>query len=228
MRLGTLSFLLMLTACGGASSATFVADSANATAGDAVRVRLFVTTVQGGVKVGAKVAFSVTAPAELSVASAETNAQGVAETKVTLNEAGIATVTATVDGQDYTASVHYAGVGPGPVVATKVVFDNAPVNVSGQNLLRDGNGAALRVVLMDDSGHVASESTASVTVALTAGSCTARIDPSQVPLYTTQAAASGVASFGYVRFTQTGTGCTLTATSGSLTTAVSGSFDVTQ
>jgi len=228
MRLGTLSFLLMLTACGGASSATFVADSANATAGEAVRVRLFVTTPQGGVKVGAKVAFGVTAPAQLSVTSAETNAQGVAETKVTLNVEGTATVTATVDGTDYTASVHYAAVGPGPVVATKLVFDNQPVNVAGQNLLRDTNNDALRVVLMDDQGRVASDSAASVSVALTAGSCTAKIDPLQVPTYTTQAAASGVASFGYLRFSQTGAGCTLTATSGSLTAAVSGSFDVTQ
>lgn len=220
-----LPVVLMLTACGGAN-ASFVADSATASAGDSVRVRLFVTTPQGGVKVGAKVTFSAPAPAELSATSAETNTQGIAETHVTMNTAGTVVVTATVDGADYTTSIAFQGEGPGPVPATKLRFDNQPANVTGQNLLRDGNNAALRVVLTDDAGNVATTSTASVRVALTGGSCTATIDPSQVPFYTTATPTNGVAEFGYLRFTATGTGCTLTATSTGLTSAVSGTFDV--
>lgn len=221
-----LPVVLMLSACGGASNGNFVADSATASAGDQVRVRLFVTTLQGGVKVGAKVAFSVTAPATLSATTAETNAQGIAETRVTMNEAGTAVVTATVDGADYTASVAFQGNGPGPVTPTKLRFDNQPANVTGQNLLRDASNAALRVVLVDDAGNVATSSSASVSVALTGGACSATIDPTQVPFYTTATASSGVAEFGYIRFTATGTGCTLTATSAGLTAAVSGAFNV--
>ena len=225
MRL-SLPVLLMLSACGGASNGNFVADSATASTGESVRVRLFVTTLQGGVKVGAKVTFSATAPAELSTTAAETNAQGVAETRVTMNEAGTAVVTATVDGASYTASIAFQGVGPGPVTPTKLRFDNQPANVTGQNLLRDTNNAALRVVLVDDAGHVATSSTATVSVALTPGACTATIDPAQVPYYTTATPSNGVAEFGYLRFSAKGTGCTLTATSAGLTSAVSGTFDV--
>jgi adhesin/invasin len=216
----------MLTACGGASNANFVADSATATTGDQVRVRLFVTTLQGGVKVGAKVAFSAPAPAQLSATSAETNAQGIAETRVTTSEAGTVVVTATVDGADYTASIAFQGNSSHQVTPTKLRFDNQPANVTGQNLLRDANNAALRVVLVDDAGNVATTATASVSVALTGGSCSATIDPTQVPFYTTATPTNGVAEFGYIRFSATGTGCTLTATSAGLTAAVSGSFDV--
>lgn len=221
-----LPVVLMLSACGGASNGNFVADSATASAGDSVRVRLFVTTLQGGVKVGAKVTFSAPAPAVLSTSSAETNAQGVAETTVTMNTAGTVVVTATVDGADYTTSIAFKGASIGPVTPTKLRFDNAPANVTGQNLLRDSGNAPLRVVLTDDAGNVATGSTATVSVALTNGACTATIDPSQVPYYTTATPSNGVAEFGYLRFTATGTGCTLTATSAGLTSAVSGSFDV--
>ena len=41
-----------------------------------------------------------------------------------------------------------------------------------------------------------------------------------------RAPSNGVAEFGYLRFSAKGTGCTLTATSAGLTSAVSGTFDV--
>lgn len=225
MRLGTLSFLLMLTACGGASNANFVADSANATAGDSVRVRLFVTTLQGGVKVGAKVTFSVNAPAELSVSSAETNAQGVAETKVTLNQAGTATVTATVDGQDFTTSVVFKAVETVPTPAA-VQFVNQPANVAGlypNKFLRDASLQPIQVSVVSSSGALVSDSNATVTIGVTG--CTATLHQNSLKSI---AAVSGTATFSGLAFATVGTGCKLTASSGALTGAESGTFDVTQ
>ena len=151
MRL-SLPVLLMLSACGGASNGNFVADSATASTGESVRVRLFVTTLQGGVKVGAKVTFSATAPAELSTTTAETNAQGVAETRVTMNEAGTAVVTATVDGDSYTASIAFQGAGPGPVTPTKLRFDNQPASVTVAERSADNARTALLNALARDAG----------------------------------------------------------------------------
>lgn len=231
MRL-SLPVLLMLSACGGASNGNFVADSATASTGESVRVRLFVTTLQGGVKVGAKVTFSATAPAELSTTTAETNAQGVAETRVTMNEAGTAVVTATVDGASYTASIAFQGAGPGPVTPVALKFLNQPATICVEahaqqqgcvgvpNLVRDASLQPISVAIVG-ANDAATDSTATVTVVMSGG-CPA-FDTMSL---TTLAAKSGVAVFSGLKPSDVGTGCTLTATSAGLTSAVSGTFDV--
>lgn len=224
MRL-SLPVLLMLSACGGASSATISTDSTTATAGDEVRVRVIVTTPQGGVRMGAKVTFSAPAPAELSTTSAETNELGIAETRVKLNEPGSVTVTATVDGDDYTTTITFKAADPGPVVPTGLKFENQPVDPMAlypNKFLRDGSNNPIQVAVVGADGARATESTASITIGVTG--CTATLHQNSAK---TIAAQQGVATFSGLSFGAGGTGCRLTASASGLTAAESATFDVT-
>lgn len=79
------------------------------------------------------------------------------------------------------------------------------------------------MVVVEDGAGVVTSSSASVTVAITPGSCSAALDSSSLM---TVSASQGVASFYGLKSSSPATGCTLTATSGSLSTAISTAFDI--
>lgn len=156
-----------------------------------------------------------TAPGgQLSAANVESDDAGVAKSTLTATAPGTITVTATAGGTSASITVTFtASTGP------RLRFRTSPANTMAQNLLRP----VPEVVLEDGSGAVMTSSSASVTVAITPGSCSATLDASSLM---TVSAVQGVASFYGLKSSTVASGCTLTATSASLQPAVSTAFDL--
>jgi sugar lactone lactonase YvrE len=108
-----------------------------------------------------------------------------------------------------------SGVGP----AAKLAFTQEPSSST--------TGAAFptqpTVAVEDASGNIVTTDSSSVKLALTGGTAGAVLSCATNPL----AASSGVAAFSNCAVSKAGTGYTLTATDGSLTSAVSTSFNIT-
>jgi hypothetical protein len=192
--------------------------TANANGSDAVTVSAKWTNADGK-PVSDFVDFTVAGGGQLSATHVQTDAMGVAKTTVTSSTAGSVTVTATVPGKSEltgTASITFNTVS-GPRLAWQV----SPSNTQSQNLLRP----IPQVIVRDDNGVVMSSS-ASITVAVTPGTCGgASLDSTSLMTVNAQ---NGTASFYGLKITTPATGCTLTATSTGLASAVSSSFDITQ
>ncbi|MDP1829268.1 MAG: hypothetical protein Q8L48_38745 [Archangium sp.] len=138
-----------------------------------------------------------------------------ATTQLTSSTAGSITVTASVaKGPSASTTVTFTAPTTGP----RLRFQTSPGNTTAQNLLRP-----VPVVVVEDPAGVVTSSSAPVTVAITAGSCAAALDASSLM---TVSAVQGVASFYGLKSSTTATGCTLTATSSGLQSAVSTAFDL--
>lgn len=174
-------------------------------------------TMADGTPVSDFVDFTVTSGGTLSTMRVKGDTAGVAKTTVTATAAGPVTVSANVPGmQSLTGSVTVTFTAAS---APRLRFQTSPSNTQSQNLLRP-----IPVVVVEDgNGMTNTTSTASVTVAVTPGSCSAQLDATSMM---TVSAVQGVASFYGLKITTPVTGCTLTATSGSLQAAVSTAFDI--
>ncbi len=186
------------------------ADRSTATANGTDSVQLTATTSAAS---GTAVDFTVSAGGQLSAARANTDASGVAKTQLTSTTAGTVTVTATLGQVSDTATVTFAAAS-GP----RLRFQTSPSNTIAQNLLRP-----IPSVVVEDNSGIVTSSTAPITVAITAGSCAAALDASSLM---TVNAVQGVANFNGLKSSTQATGCTLTATSGTLQAAVSTAFDI--
>jgi hypothetical protein len=214
-----LAFSWLLLSCAPAAQTLVVtADrtSANASGSDVVTVSATRTSADGK-PVSEFVDFTVTGGGQLSATHVQADAMGVAKTTVTSSSAGSVTVTATVPGKtDLTGT---ATITFNTVSGPRLAWQTSPSNTQTQNLLRP----IPTVVVRDDNGVITS-STAPITVAVTPGTCGgASLDSTSLM---TVSAQSGSASFYGLKITTPATGCTLTATSNGLPSAVSSSFDI--
>jgi len=125
------------------------------------------------------------------------------------------TVSSTNGGTGTTASATLSVYGP----ASKVVFTTEPPSSTTA-----GSTFSTAVSVEDSNGDVVQNSSASVTVAITSGTGTAGAVLNGT---TTVSAVNGVATFSGLSINTAGTGYTLTATSGSLTSGVSSAFAIT-
>lgn len=210
---------LALLGCSPASQNLVVtADRSSATANgtDVVTITATRTTATGS-PVQDFVDFTVSAGGQLSAAHVKGDASGAAITTLTATTAGAITVTATAtDSASVTGS---ATVTFTAASAPHLRFQTSPGNTVAGNLLRP-----VPVVAVEDGAGVVSSSSASITVAITPGSC-AGVALDSTSLMTV-AADHGLASFYGLKVGTAATGCTLTATSGSLPSAVSTAFDI--
>jgi len=103
-----------------------------------------------------------------------------------------------------------------PAAASKLAFLVSPASTAAGATLTP----AVQVSILDTFGN-ATTSTANVTLTLSTNPGTSTLTGT-----TTVAAVNGVASFGNLSLDKLGTGYKLTATSGTLTSAVSGAFDI--
>jgi fibronectin type 3 domain-containing protein len=103
--------------------------------------------------------------------------------------------------------------------ATQVVFTTQPTSTTAGLTL----APAVQVAVEDQFGHVVSTDTSSVTLALGANPGASTLSGTL-----TVAAVNGVATFSSLSLNQGGTGYTLTAADGSLTTATSSTFNIAQ
>jgi hypothetical protein len=140
-----------------------------------------------------------------------TNDGGDAVTDLSATAPGTITVTATAGGVSSSTTVVF-------IASTTLRFTTSPSNTQAQNLLRP-----VPVVVVEENGAVVTSSSAQISVAVTPGSCSASLDATSLSTVT---ASQGSASFFGLKISTPATGCTLTATSGSLGSAVSGAFDV--
>ncbi|QRO02839.1 S8 family serine peptidase [Archangium violaceum] len=104
-----------------------------------------------------------------------------------------------------------------PAAASKLVFVTQPSSTPAGSAITP----AVRVAIVDTYGN-ATTSSANVTLALATNPASATLSGT-----TTVAAVSGVATFGNLSLNKLGTGFTLRASATSLTSVVSGAFDVT-
>lgn len=149
----------------------------------------------------------------LSATTVKTNDAGVAVTKFSSPLVGTMAVLASAGGAHTSIAVTFTAAN-----APRLRFRVSPANTMAQNLLRP-----VPEVVVEDGSGVVTSSSASVTVSITPGSCAAALDASSLM---TVSAISGVASFYGLKSSTVATGCTLTATSGSLPSAVSTAFDL--
>ena len=157
--------------------------------------------------------FTVSTGALLTETHVKSDGSGKATTKVSSSTAGLIAVTATVEQVSGSASVTFTASS-----TPHLRFQTSPANTLAMNLLRP-----VPVVIVEDAAGIVTSSSAPVTVAITAGSCAAALDASSL---LTVNAVMGSASFYGLKSSTLASGCTLTATSGSLGSAVSGMFDI--
>lgn len=196
-----------------AERSTAVADGSDAVTITATGIAADGSPFQGSVD------FTATAGGQLSDAHVTSDRFGVSKTKLTAKVAGPITVTATVPAaanqpkvSGSTIVTFAAGGGP------RLRFQASPMDTVAQNLLRP-----MPVVVIEDSAGVVKSSSALVTVAVTSGSCSASLDPTSLAAVSAE---QGVATFYGLKISLPATGCTLTATSGSLQPALSNSFSI--
>lgn len=207
MRSLVLASLFLLGCPSAPQTIALTADRASALANGTDQVTITATTGSPDT-----VSFSADG-GQLSAASVKTDDAGVATTKLSATTAGSVQVTASAGSATASTTVTFTAAS-GPHLRFRV----SPSNTMAQNLLRP----VPEVVVEDGSGLVTSSS-ASVTVAMTPGSCASALDASSLM---TVNAVSGVASFYGLKSSTVASGCTLTATSGSMPSAVSGAFDI--
>ena len=157
--------------------------------------------------------FTASAGGQLTQTHAKADASGVATTKLSAAAAGTINVTATVLKLTSSTSVTFSAS-----TAPHLRFQTSPANTLSGNLLRP-----VPVVVVEDGSGVVTSSSAPITVAITTGSCAATLDSSSLLTVT---ASMGSASFYGLKSSTLASGCTLTATSGSLQAAVSTVFDI--
>lgn len=214
MRTSTLVFLLSwLSGCGGNFTLTVAAERPTAVADglDAVRV---VARVQdaSGPRSAITVHFSAPSPARLSVESVLTDARGEATTQVVSTADGLVQISAALVGLE----------APGPAQVTfgslRLRFATSPTTTSLGNLLRPAP-----VVTIEAPGSQPTQSTATVSLRVTPGSCAATLDDSSLSAV---AAQNGSATFFGLKLGAVGSGCTLSASAPGVVDAVSAAFDV--
>jgi hypothetical protein len=198
----------VLIGCGAPQTVSVVADRATATADgvDAVTITATASPAQF-------VDFTVSAGGQLTETRVKSDASGKAITKLTSSSAGMMTVTASVSMASASTTVTFSAS-----TAPRLRFQTSPANTLAMNLLRP-----VPVVIVEDGAGIVTSSSAAITVAITPGSCAATLDASSL---LTVNAAMGSASFYGLKSSIVATGCTLTATSGSLQAASSTVFDI--
>ena len=132
--------------------------------------------------------------------------------KITVGTAGTFTLKATATGLTTATSASFT-VAAGP--ATKVVFTASPASGTGGTAF----ATQPRVAVEDAGGNTVTTDTSSVTLAIGTNPGTGTLTCTANP----KAAVAGVATFAGCSINQTGTGYTLTATDGTLTSATTGS-----
>jgi hypothetical protein len=210
-----------------ASKLVFGVQPSNATAGSAISpaVQVTVQDALGNTVTSSTASVSLaitsgtgTAGAVLGGTVTAAAANGVATfSNLTVNKVGTGyTLTATATGLTGVTSTGFS-VAFG--AASKLAFVAQPSSVSARSVM----SPAVQVVVVDAQGNTVTNSSASVTLAITSGTGTAG---AVLGGTLTVAAASGVATFGSLTVDQGGTGYTLTATSSGLTGAASTAFTV--
>ena len=111
-------------------------------------------------------------------------------------------------------SSDHMGTGP---VATRLVFSGQPGSATAGVVITP----AIQVTALDDGGAVVSSFTGTITIALATNPGGATLSGTL-----TRGASGGVATFSDVRLNRTGSGYSLSASSGSLTGASSGTFAI--
>lgn len=211
---------LMLSCAPAAQSLIVTADrtAANANGSDVVTVSATRTSADGK-PVSDFVDFTVSGGGQLSATHVQADAMGVAKTTLSATTAGSVTVTAVVPGK--TELTGSATITFNVVSGPRLSWQTSPSNTMSQNLLRP-----IPVVVVRDDNGVIMSSSASLTVAVTPGTCGgATLDSTSLMTVTAQ---NGTASFYGLKITTPATGCTLTATSSGLPAAVSSPFDIIQ
>jgi uncharacterized repeat protein (TIGR01451 family) len=150
-------------------------------------------------------------PADVSLTNAVGSFAITLETAGTQSLGATDTVTVTITGRE-------TGIRVAPAAPASLLFLTQPSSVvAGQPIT-----PAVRVELLDAFGNVATNSTASVTVALANNPGAATLGGT-----TTVNAVGGVATFNNLSLTTAGTGYTLLASRGMLPAATSNAFNVT-
>lgn len=214
--------LLVLTACGPSAVLSVNTDrnSAQANGTEAITITATVKDASGAAKSGATVTFSVPSPGALSESSVTTDASGNAVTKLTSTAVGALVVTVSTEGAANDVKPSFTFTTPkAPNEPAALRFTQSPATTQLNNLLRP----IPTVVVVDSGGMVVTSSTASITVRLTAGSCSGSLGSTSL---FTVAARMGEASFNGLSAASAGTGCTLTADAAGLEPAVSTAFDL--
>ena len=211
MRSLTMLGLMVFVGCSSAMQTISVtADRSAATANGTDSVLITATTSAAS---GTAIDFTVSGGGQVSIARVNADGSGLAKTQLTSSTAGAVTVTASIGQVSASTTVTFAAAS-GP----RLRFQTSPSNTIAQNLLRP-----IPSVVVEDNSGIVTSSTASITVAITAGSCAAALDASSLM---TVNAVQGVANFNGLKSSTQATGCTLTATSGTLQSAVSTAFDI--
>ncbi|WP_324987892.1 S8 family serine peptidase [Hyalangium sp.] len=206
-------------AAGAAARLAFRAAPANGTAGTALgSVQLEIRDALGNLtSSSAQVSVSLGGPAGGMLGGTTTVAAsgGVATfNTLVINQAASGyTLTASTTGvQNITSGAFDIA----PAAAAQLAFSTQPGNT-----LAGAPITPVRVSLQDAFGNQLSSSTQNVTLALAANPAGGTLSGT-----TTVAAVNGVATFGDLSIARAGTGYTLTASAGSLTSATSAAFDV--
>ncbi|MFT3713840.1 MAG: hypothetical protein QM817_39780 [Archangium sp.] len=198
-----LSIGLFITGCSPATFVSVSASKSSARVGDTVVISA--ATPKSDV-------VTFTSSSGMLRPSSVTPTNGLATANLTVTMPGEVTVTATQGTTSDSTTVTFTA---GPTLR----FQTSPGNSASQNLLRP-----IPVVVIEEDGNVVTSSTASVTVAVTPGSCNAQLDATSLATVNAQ---MGAASFNGLKITTPVNGCSLTATSGSLPAAVSSTFNIT-
>ena len=161
-----------------------------------------------------------TPPGSVNFATPSSTSNGVATDVVTGNRAGSVTIKAsgTVNGSATNSNTQSFTVTVGS--AAQLAFTPSPSNSTGGTAF----GTQPKVTVEDAGGNTVTGDSSTVTLAI-------GTNPSGGTLTCTgglsKAASSGVATFAGCKIDKSGNGYTLTATDGSLTSATSGTFNIT-
>lgn len=222
MRLSVSLLALALTACG--PSATLTVNSERTTAlgdgKDAIVITANVKDSSGQPAFGALVEFSVPVPGVLSGVAVSTDVQGNAVTRCSSTQAKMLTVTVSTAGIEKPSTLPLTFTDPGATTVTpvKLRFSQSPSTTQVGNLLRP-----IPTVVVEGANGEKTDSTASITVRLTPGSCNGRLGANSLLTVT---ATNGEATFNGLVADAVGTGCTLDADAADLSPATSTAFDL--
>jgi len=149
---------------------------------------------------------------------ATTDASGVATGSLSATGVGSKIISAMVSGVAITQT-DTVTVTPG--VAAALVFTGQPTNTAASATINAGSGGVV-VTAHDAVGNTATDFSGNVTVAIATNPGGGTLSGTL-----TLAAVAGIATFSDLSIDQSGTGYTLQATSGGLTSAPSATFDIT-
>jgi hypothetical protein len=180
-------------------------------------------TVTSGADSGISVAFAQTAgPGSVTGTGAASASAGVATDTVTGAIAGAVTLqtSGTLSGPGATSS-NTLGFAVSVGSATKLAFTTSPSNSTGGTAF----ATQPKLTVEDAGGNTVTTDATTATLAISAGT-PASGGPGTLS-GCTQSETSGVITFAGCKIDKTGTGYTLTATDGSLTSATSATFNIT-